>query len=90
MTGDLEARIRRLEDRALIVERVISYAVAVDRRDWVMFADCFTDPVHADYSENGLPAGDFARDDLVAIVRDALSVYTATQHLSPNHIVEFD
>jgi hypothetical protein len=87
---DLESRIRRLEDRALISERVIKYAIAVDRADWEMFADCFTDPVHADYSENGLPAADFARDELVGIVRDALSGYTATQHLSPNHVIEFD
>ena len=90
MVTDLDARIRRLEDRALISERVISYAWAVDRRDWKMFADCFTDPVHADYSENGLAAADFARVDLVAIVRDAVSGYTATQHLSPNHVIEFD
>ena len=55
-----------------------------------MFAGCFTDPVHADYSENGLPAADFVRDELVAIVRDAVSGYTATQHLSPNHVIEFD
>jgi SnoaL-like domain len=87
---DLESRVRRLEDRALISEAVIKYAVAVDRRDWAMFADCFTDPAHADYSENGLPAADFVRDDLVAIVRDAVSGYTATQHLSPNHVIEFD
>ncbi len=90
MTDDLESRVRRLEDRALISETVIKYAVAVDRRDWEMFAECFTDPVHADYSDNGLPATDFARDDLVAIVRDAVSGYTATQHLSPNHVIEFD
>ena len=90
MTDDLESRVRRLEDRALISETVTKYAVAVDRRDWAMFADCFTDPVHADYSENGLPAADFARDDLVAIVREAVGRYTATQHLSPNHIIEFD
>ena len=90
LTGDLEARVRRLEDRALISETVIKYAIAVDRRDWAMFADCFTDPVHADYSENGLPAADFVRDDLVAIVRDAVGGYTATQHLSPNHVIEFD
>ncbi|MGH8992019.1 MAG: nuclear transport factor 2 family protein [Acidimicrobiia bacterium] len=88
--ADLEARIRRLEDRALISERVIKYAMAVDRRDWQMFAECFTDPVHADYSENGLPAADFARDDLVDIVRQAVSVLTATQHLSPNHVIDFD
>jgi ketosteroid isomerase-like protein len=87
---DLEARIRQLEDRAQISERVIQYAKAVDRRDWEMLADCFTDPVHADYSENGMPAADFARDDLVGIVRDAVSGFTATQHLSPNHVIEFD
>ena len=90
MTADLESRLRRLEDRALISERVIKYAMAVDRRDWKMFADCFTDPVHADYSENGMPAADFARDDLVGIVREALSGFTATQHLSSNHVIEFD
>ena len=90
MTVDLEARVRRLEDRVLITERVISYGVAVDERDWVRFAECFTDPVHADYSENGLPAADFARDDLVDIVRSAVSGYTATQHLSANHVTDFD
>lgn len=90
MADDLEARVRRLEDRALISETVTKYAVAVDRRDWALFADCFTDPVHADYSDNGLPAADFVRDDLVAIVRDAVGGYTATQHLSPNHLIEFD
>jgi hypothetical protein len=90
MTNDLESRIRRLEDRAEISEQVIRYAMAVDRRDWRMFADCFTDPVHADYSENGVPAADFARADLVGMVREALSGFTATQHLSPNHVIEFD
>jgi hypothetical protein len=87
---DLESRIRQLEDRALISERVIKYAMAVDRADWGMFADCFTNPVHADFSESGVPAADFARDDLVGIVRGALSGFTATQHLSPNHVIEFD
>lgn len=87
---DLESRIRRLEDRVLIIEQVIKYALGVDRRDWVMFADCFTDPVYADFSESGVPAADFARDDLVGLVRAPLSGFTATQHLSPNHVVEFD
>jgi hypothetical protein len=90
MAADLEARMRQVEDRALITERVIQYAMAVDRRDWKMLGDCFTDPVHADYSENGMPAADFARDDLVGIVRDALTGFTATQHLSTNHVIEFD
>ncbi|MGH9287750.1 MAG: nuclear transport factor 2 family protein, partial [Acidimicrobiales bacterium] len=90
MTTDLEARIRQLEDRALISERVIKYAIGVDRRDWEMFADCFTDPVHVDFSASGVPAADFARDDLVDLVRVPLSGFTATQHLSPNHVIEFD
>src|SRR3954463_15436653 len=90
MTDDLESRVRRLEARAHISETVTRYALAVDRRDWEMLASCFTDPVHADYSENGLPAADFDRDELVAIIRDAVSSYTATQHLSPNHLIEFD
>jgi len=46
--------------------------------------------VHADFSESGVPAADFARDDLVALVRVPLSGFTATQHLSPNHVIEFD
>ncbi len=90
MSTDLESRIRRLEDRALISERVIRYAMGVDRRDWAMFAECFTDPVHADFSASGVPAADFARDDLVEMVRVPLSGFTATQHLSPNHVIEFD
>lgn len=89
MKDDLEAGIRRLEDRALISERVIGYAVAVDRRDWEIFGECFTDPLYADYSENGLPAADFARDELVRVVREAVSSYAIMQHLSPNHIIEF-
>lgn len=90
MTSDLESRVRRLEDRALIGERVVKYAMAVDRRDWAMFADCFTDPVHTDFSGLGTPAGESAREDLVDRVRTAIGGFTATQHLSPNHVIEFD
>jgi hypothetical protein len=90
MTTDLESRIRRLEDRALIGEQVTKYAMGVDRRDWTMFAGCFTDPVHTDYSGLGSPAGTFARADFVAGVATALNGFTATQHISPNHVIEFD
>jgi hypothetical protein len=90
VTPDIESRIRRLEDRALISEQVFKYAIGVDRRDWEMFAGCFTDPVHADFSESGVPATDFPRDALVDLVRVPLSAFTATQHISPNHVIEFD
>jgi SnoaL-like domain len=87
---DLESRVRQLEDRVLISECVIKYALGVDRADWKMFVECFTDPVYIDHSENGLPAADYARDHFVGIVRDALSSFVGTQHLSPNHVIEFD
>ena len=85
---DLAARIRRLEDRAAISERVVTYAVAVDRRDWQLFGDCFTDPVRVDY--DGAPVVDLRRDELVALVSGPLDGFTVTQHLSPNHLIEFD
>ena len=87
---DLESRIRRLEDRIQISEQVIKYAMGVDRRDWAMFADCFTDPVDADFSGGGAPAAPVSRADLVGRVSTALSGFTATQHISPNHVIEFD
>lgn len=87
---DLEARIRRLEDRALISELVIRYAVSVDRKDWTSLATCFTDPVFADFSEMGVPAGTVARADQVAGIAAAIGGFAHTQHLSPNHVIEFD
>jgi hypothetical protein len=87
--ADLESRIRRLEDRTQISEQVIKYAMGVDRRDWNMFADCFTDPVYADLDAGGMPAETVARDVLVARIA-RVSGFTATQHISPNHIVEFN
>ena len=80
MAFDLEFRVRQLEDRVLISECVIKYALGVDRRDWKMFAECFTDPVYIDHSENGLPAAVYARDRVVGIVRDALGSFVGTQH----------
>jgi hypothetical protein len=90
VSNDLELRVRRLEDRALISEVVIQYALGVDRRDWEMFARCFTDPLYADFSGLGGQAGEGAREDFVAGVRQALDGFTATQHISPNHVIEFD
>jgi hypothetical protein len=90
MTTDLESRIRQIEDRTQISEQVIRYAMGVDRRDWAMFAGCFTDPVYADFSGGGIPTATVSRADLVARVSAALNGFTATQHISPNHVIEFD
>ena len=90
MSHDLETRLRRLEDRTAISEVVVKYGLAVDRRDWALFADCFTDPVDTDYSGLGSPAKEWERDAFVESIRLHLSGFTATQHISPNHLVAFD
>jgi SnoaL-like domain len=87
---DIAARVRNLEDRALISEVIIRYAMGIDRRNWSMFADCFTDPVDTDYSERGHAAKTWARDEFVALVRARLSGFAGTQHISPNHVIDFD
>ncbi|MFE6946507.1 nuclear transport factor 2 family protein [Streptomyces chartreusis] len=91
MGSDLELRVRRLEDRALISERVVTYALAIDHRDWELFGDCFTDPLTADYSKaGGWPAGTISRTEHAARVSEMIDGFTVTQYLSPNHIIEFD
>jgi hypothetical protein len=86
----LEPRIRRLEDRIAISEVVIAYARSIDAADWASYATLFTDPVHIDFSEAGLPASDFPRDQFVGFAAQGLEGWTARQHLSPNHTIEFD
>lgn len=90
MTADLEARIRRIEDRIAIVDVVVSYARSIDEADWETYGTLFTDPVHIDFSEAGLPAADLPRDQFVAFAKQGLEGWTARQHISPNHQVVFD
>jgi hypothetical protein len=90
VTTDLETRIQQIEDRTQISETVIKYAMGVDRRDWTLFGNCFTDRVYADFSAGGVPAEWFDRDELVSRISFALNGFTATQHISPNHVIEFD
>jgi hypothetical protein len=87
---DLEARVRRLEDRVSIGECVIRYGLAVDLRDWEMFAGVFTDPINTGYDSEGVPSGTTTRNDFVARVATALNGFTTTQHLTPNQVIEFD
>jgi hypothetical protein len=90
VSSDLEARLRRLEDRVQISEQVTKYALGVDRRDWRMFAECFTDPVHTNMADAGTPSGELSRAELVERISTVLDEFTATQHISPNHVIEFD
>ena len=50
----------------------------------------FTDVVHIDFSQAGMPAADFPREAFVAFARQGLEIWDARQHLSGNHAVSFD
>jgi 3-phenylpropionate/cinnamic acid dioxygenase small subunit len=86
----LDQRIRRLEDRVEIAALATRYAAAVDAADWPQLRDLFTDIVHVDFSEAGLPPQDFPRDEFIAFARQGLEGWDARQHLSTNHDVVFD
>jgi len=49
-----------------------------------------TDPVFVDFSEAGVPAAEFPREQFLAFAAQGLDGWTARQHLSPNHQVVFD
>ena len=52
-----ERALAELTDRQAIVDVVIRYATGVDRRDWALYASCFTDPCEFDFSGwRGQPA----------------------------------
>jgi len=90
MIEELTTRVARLEDRVAISETVTRYAMGVDRRDWEMFGAVFDDTVWTDFSAGGVPAQEFSRAALVAMTRSVLDGFAATQHISPNHVIEFD
>lgn len=90
MNDSVDTRITQLEDRVQISEVVTRYAIGVDRRDWEMFGAVFDDTVWADFSAGGVPAQEFTREALVAMTRSVLDGFAATQHISPNHVIEFD
>ena len=83
-------RLRRLEDRNAISERTIKYARSIDAGDWDAYASCFSDPVYIDFSKAGMPVKSWVRAEFVEFSRQGLEGFATRQHLSPNHIIEFD
>ena len=83
--------ISEIEDRFAIRETLYGYARGADTRDWDLFRDCFLDEVEIDLSSwNGAPASVWTRDEWVANVRQGLSGFDATQHLTANHLIEVE
>jgi len=80
--------IDALIDRAEISDVVLRYATALDSRDWSLYRSIFTDPLTVDFSSwSGDPEVTLAVDEWVALVRQTLSGFDATHHLSSNHVI---
>jgi len=84
---ELEARVRRLEDRFAIRELVARYSAAVDDRDVDAIVDCFT--------RDGAFVGQANRDTrgseaIRAYYRSRISRFGASFHYPHAFITEFD
>ena len=64
------------------------YACGIDRKDWALFASCFTEDVTADYGRNGQYSG---RDAFVAAFDEMhRPPVGATLHRITNHDITVD
>jgi len=71
-----------------IIEVSNRYAAGIDRRDWVMYGECFTDPCEFDFSSfSGRPAAKLSRDAWVDNVRRTNGSFDATQHQMSNQMI---
>ena len=84
-------KLQYLLDRAEIHDVVVRYALAIDMRDWALYATCFTDEVEMDLTELR-DEGDnpryekYSRADWVKLVT-TLERYKATQHVNTNFTI---
>jgi 3-phenylpropionate/cinnamic acid dioxygenase small subunit len=74
------------EDRLEITALVNRYAQAVDGKDWVLYASCFTSDAEIDYSSAGGKRGGVAESTAwLATMMEPLSV---SQHFVTNQVIE--
>ena len=79
-----------LLDRAAISDTILRYATGIDRRDWLLYRSIFADTIEIDFSSwSGLKTR-MPADDWVAMVRETLSGFDATQHNITNHVITID
>jgi hypothetical protein len=79
--------VETLIARAEISDVVNRYATGIDRRDWALYRSIFAEEVDFDFTTwSGGEPRRLRADDWVANVRDGLSGFDATQHLSSNHV----
>ncbi|GDY29030.1 nuclear transport factor 2 family protein [Gandjariella thermophila] len=71
--------LRELSDRLEIQDLLVDYSDAVDRRDWDALDHVFTPDAVIDFRATGGAHGDLPT--IKAFLADALSHFTASQHL---------
>ncbi len=77
-------------DGDAIIQRSFAYATGVDRRDWALYADCFTDPCEFDFSSwNQRPPTLIGPATWAANVAGTNGNFDATQHMMSNHVITF-
>jgi hypothetical protein len=84
--GELEARLRRLEDRAELRELTARYTLAIDDRDYQTLARL--------YASNAVYEGPFGRAEgrrqVVDYVASRMDLYGPTVHTPHSQVLEFD
>jgi hypothetical protein len=78
----LEARIRKLEDRAELQDLVARYFLATDDDDEATLRDCFTQD--ARFVASGFVGGE-EREGVIAFLKSARSAMSQTVH-TPHHV----
>ena len=80
-----------LLDRTLVSETITRYFTSLDHRDWEGLRRTLADTVRLDFEQLfGDPPADIPIEAFIGFCRDALSGFEATQHISPNHLIEVD
>ena len=77
-----------LRDRLAINDLLVSYAWAIDTKDWDALDNVFTVDAHIDYTATGGIAGSLA--EIKPWLAESLAAFPATQHLLSNSQVTID
>jgi hypothetical protein len=87
-TSELEARLRKLEDKLEIHEMVAAYGRLLDTHDWDGFRELFADDLHAEHGVVTPPID--GADRFVAVGRQLSGLMEDCQHYVTNIEVTVD
>jgi hypothetical protein len=78
---------QRALDRRAIIDLAVTYAIAIDTRDWNLLSTVFVPGAIAEYRGYGYSEG---YEAIEQTCRDAVAGLVSTQHLLGNHLVTFE